>query len=52
MHYKQSPALTCSPWRHFADELSLQRGQQSKGYVCLLHRMGLLKPTKTTFASI
>jgi hypothetical protein len=32
---------------HFADELVLQRGRQSKGYLCLLYRIGLLKLKKT-----
>src|SRR5208283_5288423 len=39
--------LTCSPSRYSEDELVLQRGLQSKGYLCLLYRIGLLK-LKTT----
>jgi hypothetical protein len=39
--------LTCSPSRYSEDELVLQRGRQSKGYLCLLYRIGLLKLKKT-----
>jgi hypothetical protein len=39
--------LTCSPSRYSVDELVLQRGRQSKGYLCLLYRIGLLKLKKT-----
>ena len=39
--------LTRSPSRYSVDKLVLQRGRQSKGYLCLLYRIGLLKLKKT-----
>jgi hypothetical protein len=39
--------LTCSPSRYSVDELVLQRGRRSKGYLCLLYRIGLPKLKKT-----
>ena len=39
--------LTCSRSRYSEDELVLQRGRQSKGYLCRLYRIGLLKLKKT-----
>jgi len=39
--------LTCLPSRYSEDELVLQPEQQSKGYLCLLYRIGLLKLKKT-----
>ena len=39
--------LTCSPSRYSEDKLVLQRGRQSKGYLCLLYGMDLLNLKKT-----